>query len=87
MANAGILLVLSAFVFVRIGYVYPSRTPTLRRVTILFGSLWGASVIALIVALPDVPRALLLGSLAFPIYYTVLSWILHARRPRDVVRT
>ena len=25
--NAAILLVLSALVFVRIGYVYPSRTP------------------------------------------------------------
>ena len=29
--NAVILLVLSALVFWRIGYVYPSRTPTLRR--------------------------------------------------------
>jgi phosphatidylcholine synthase len=87
LVNAGILLVLSALVFVRIGYVYPSRTPTLRLVTIAFGTLWGASVIAIIFALPDVPPALLLGSLSFPIYYTVLSWVLHARRPRDVVRT
>ena len=29
--NAVVLLVLSALVFVRIGYVYPSRTPTLQR--------------------------------------------------------
>ena len=28
--NAMILLALSALVFVRIGYVYPSRTPVLR---------------------------------------------------------
>jgi phosphatidylcholine synthase len=85
--NAGILLVLSALVFVRIGYVYPSRTPTLRRSTIALGILWGVSVFAMIFALPDVPPALLFGSLAFPIYYTVLSWVLHARRPRGVVRT
>ena len=32
-ANAAILLVLSALVFVRIGYVYPTRTPDLRVLT------------------------------------------------------
>lgn len=86
-ANATILLVLSVLVFVRIGYVYPSRTPTLRAVTIGLGSLWGVSVIAMILALPDVPRPLLFGSLLFPVYYTSLSFFLHTRRPRGVVRT
>jgi phosphatidylcholine synthase len=85
--NAAILLVLSVLVFVRIGYVYPSRTPTLRAVTIGLGSLWGVSVIAMILALPDVPRSLLFGSLLFPVYYTSLSFFLHTRRPRGVVRT
>jgi phosphatidylcholine synthase len=85
--NAAILLVLSALVFVRIGYVYPSRTPTLRAVTIALGSLWGVSVIALILSLPDVPRALLFSSLLFPVYYTSLSFFLHTRRPRGVIRT
>ena len=33
-ANAAILLVLSALVFVRIGYVYPTRTPDLRVLTL-----------------------------------------------------
>jgi hypothetical protein len=30
--------------------------------------------------LPDVPRALLIASLFFPVYYTVLSFWLHAQR-------
>src|SRR5258708_31570117 len=42
--NAVVLVVLSALVFVRIGYVYPSRTPTLRMLTLTLGSAWAALV-------------------------------------------
>jgi len=78
--SAAILILLSVLVFVRIGYVYPSRTPVLRGLTVLFGSAWGISVAALICWLPSPPRWLAIASLAFPIYYTVLSLVLHARR-------
>jgi phosphatidylcholine synthase len=81
-ANAAILLILSALVFVRIGYVYPSRTPVLRGVTTALGAVWAVMVIAIIVSIPDVPRALLIGSLFFPIYYTALSLALHRRRAK-----
>jgi phosphatidylcholine synthase len=80
--NVGILLALSAMVFVRLGYVYPTRTPVLRGLTIALGLVWTLMVIALIVQLPDVSRALLIGSLFFPVYYAVLSFVLHARRAR-----
>jgi phosphatidylcholine synthase len=78
--SAAILILLSVLVFVRIGYVYPSRTPVLRGLTVLFGSAWGISVAALICWLPSPPRWLAIASLAFPVYYTVLSLVLHARR-------
>ena len=78
--NAGILVTLSAMVFVRIGYVYPSRTPVLRGLTTALGTLWAVMMVAIILAMPDVPMALLAGSLFFPIYYTVLSFALHVRR-------
>jgi phosphatidylcholine synthase len=81
-ANAAILLVLSVLVFVRIGYVYPSRTPVLRGVTTTLGAVWAVMVIAIIVSIPDVPRPLLVGSLFFPIYYTALSLVLHRRRAK-----
>lgn len=74
------LLALSALVFVRVGYVYPSRTPVLRTLTIVLAVVWGGMVLGIILALPHPPRALLLASLYFPIYYTVLSFALHARR-------
>jgi len=78
--NGIVLLVLSALVFVRIRYIYPSRTPVLRGLTIALCVLWGGMVLQMILMLPDVPRSLLLGSLFFPVYYVVLSLALHARQ-------
>ena len=78
--NAGLLLVLVALVFVRIGYVYPSRTPVLQRTTVLLGGIWAIMMLVVLYMLPDVPRTLLIISLFFPIYYTMLSFWLHFRR-------
>lgn len=80
--NAIVLLVLSALVFVRIGYVYPSRTPELKTLTLTLGTIWAAALAVMIAMWPSPPRALTIGSLAFPVYYTVLSLILDARRRR-----
>ena len=80
--NAIVLVVLSALVFVRIGYVYPSRTPVLRGLTLTLGSAWAAAIGAMIVLWPFPPRWLTIGSLAFPVYYLVLSLVLNARRER-----
>ena len=85
--NAVILVVLSALVFVRIGYVYPSRTPTLRTLTLALGSIWALLIVAVIFTLPDVPPVLLVASLFFPAYYIVLSFALQMRRARAPLRT
>jgi phosphatidylcholine synthase len=78
--NAAVLLALSALVFVRIGYVYPSRTPVLRALTLALGAAWGGALAVIIAMWPSAPRMLLVASLAFPVYYLVLSLILNARR-------
>jgi phosphatidylcholine synthase len=80
--NAIVLLVLSAMVFVRIGYIHPSRTPVLRGLTIALCVIWGVMVLQIILMLPDVPRMLLLTSFFFPVYYFVLSLVLNRRRVR-----
>lgn len=80
--NAAIVVALAAMVFVRIGYVYPSRTPTLRLTTLALMVAWGVMLLLIIWWMPEPPRALVLASLIFPIYYTVLSLVLHARRAR-----
>jgi hypothetical protein len=41
-------------------------------------------VLAMIATMPDVPRVLLIVSLFFPVYYTVLSLVLHSRRRRSL---
>jgi phosphatidylcholine synthase len=81
--NAVILLFLSVLVFVRIGYVYPSRTPTLRVLTIALSLVWAVLIVSMILMLPDVPRLLLASSLFFPAYYAGLSLVLHSRRSRS----
>ncbi len=78
--NAAILLGLSVLVFVRIGYVYPSRTPVLRGLTTALGLIWALMVIAIIWSMPEVRPGLLVVSLFFPVYYMVLSLVLHQRR-------
>ncbi|MCA1650830.1 MAG: CDP-diacylglycerol O-phosphatidyltransferase [Acidobacteria bacterium] len=82
LVNAAVVLFLVVMVFVRIGYIYPSRTPILQGLTIALGLVWGVMVVAIVQAMPSVPRPLLIGSLFFPVYYIVLSWFLHARRQR-----
>jgi phosphatidylcholine synthase len=78
--NAAILLVLAGLVFVRVGYVYPTRTPVLRGLTIALCLAWAVMIVAIVLQLPDVAPWLLAASLFFPVYYTVLSLVLNARR-------
>jgi phosphatidylcholine synthase len=79
-STAAVLLALSALVFWRVGYVYPSRTPVLRGLTMTLAVAWGAMIVAMILLLPDVPRWLVAASLFYPVYYLVLSYALHVRR-------
>jgi len=78
--NAAILVALSALVFVRIGWIYPSRTPTLQPLTLGLAGAWTLALIAIIFEWPSPPRWIAIGSLLFPVYYIVLSLILHTRR-------
>jgi phosphatidylcholine synthase len=78
--NALVLLTLVTLVFVPIGYVYPSRTPHLRGVTVLFGIVWGVAIVAIILTLPAPATWLVYGSFAYPLYYVVLSLYLQRHR-------
>ena len=78
--TAAVLVGLCALIFVRIGYVYPSRTPTLMRTTLALSALWAVAVAAMIWMLPARATALAILSLFFPVYYFVLSVVLQIRR-------
>jgi phosphatidylcholine synthase len=78
--NAIILLALAGFVFIPIRYLYPSRTPYWRVLTITLGLIWGAMLLVMLWELPAVSAILLWGSLLFPLYYVVLSLVVGRRR-------
>ena len=82
LATGVVLVGLCAMIFVRIGYVYPSRTPVLMRTTLALGAAWAVAVAAMIWMLPSRSMWLAILSLVFPVYYFVLSLVLHARRAR-----
>jgi phosphatidylcholine synthase len=67
-------------VFVPIRYVYPSRTVTLRPVTLGLGAVWAALLLALIWRIAHPPAWLVWSSLIHPAYYVALSLWLTARR-------
>ena len=87
MVNAAILLGLTALVFVPIRFIYPSRTPAFQTPTNILGVIWGLQMVAMLWLMPDVSPLLFWTSLFFPLYYVVLSFVLHRRRPRPGPRT
>lgn len=81
--NAAILLTLAVLVVVRIRYVYPSRTSHWRVTTNVAGVVWGALMLVMLWQYPAVSAELFFISLAFPVYYIVLSLALHFRLVRS----
>ena len=79
--NAFLILFLSVLVFVPIKYLYPSRSPILRGLTITLGSAWGILVFIMIYMLPQPPISVVLISLLYPVYYFLLSLWIAARKP------
>ena len=79
---AVLLLVCAVLVFVPIGYVYPSRTTTLQVPTLALTALWLVSYAVLLAQYPDPSTIWLTISLAYVVYYVVLSLYLTARRSR-----
>ena len=78
--NLVILLGLSVLVFVPIHYLYPSRSPVFRRLTVGLGAVWGILVMVMLWQMPSVSRTVFWLSLVFPVYYVLLSFGLELRR-------
>jgi phosphatidylcholine synthase len=78
--NAAVIALLAIGVFVPLRYVYPSRTPTLRGLTVALGIAWGVAIVWALLHLhaPDT-RTVVVASLAYVAYYFALSIALHVR--------
>jgi len=82
-ATVAVLLTLcAALVFVPIGYIYPSRTDTLRGLTLGLTTVWLVSYAALLSQVRSPGPVWLTISLAYVLYYVALSLYLTARRTR-----
>lgn len=71
--NLAILALLNVLVFVPVKYVYPSRTVRARALTLTLTCLYGAAGTFAVAQYPAVPLWLMVVSLAYVVYYVVLS--------------
>lgn len=77
-ATAAWVVVLSILVFAPLKFLYPSRAPRFRALSIGLGAAWGTVMSYAIWVLPDAPSLLLWASLAYPAYYCGMSFWLQA---------
>lgn len=81
--NAGVVAVLALLVMVPTRYVYPSKTPHYRALTIVLMIVW---MVQLLLAFVDPARygtnAWMAATLVFPVYYLALSFYLDRKLPR-----
>ena len=80
--NGLLVCFLSVFVFIPIRYIYPTRTPDFRLLTNLLGAVWVVLLLVLMWQFPTPPGWLVWLSLAYPLYYTLLSFYLHKKTRR-----
>ncbi len=80
--NAAVVTAFALGVFVPIRWVYPSRTVTLRPLTVGLGIAWGFVLCWALLDIRRTPRWVIEASLAYPVYYATLSLVLHLRRGR-----
>jgi phosphatidylcholine synthase len=83
--NAVVLLACAILVFVPIRYVYPSRTKTLRLLTLFLAADWAALLVLIVWRLPATDGPWIALSFVFPVYYLVLSLWLSAFARRNEI--
>ena len=77
-ATAVWVVVLALLVFAPLKFLYPSRAPRFRTISIALGAVWGAVLSWVIWTLPDASQILIWASLAYPAYYCGMSFWLQA---------
>lgn len=76
LTEAAVVLTCVVLAFVPIKYVYPSRTPRLRKLTLSLSTAWGFAMVAMVLLYPHVPAWLMFASLTYVAYYVGLSLVI-----------
>jgi len=74
--SLAIIILLALLTFIPSRYLYPSQRGPLSRLTILLGASWTVLLLLILWRWEDEPRALIMISLGFPLYYLLISWAL-----------
>ncbi len=77
--NLAMILALAVAVFIPVRYLYPSRTPFLRPLTVTLSLLWGGLLLLALIWYPEGHQGPVYISLVYVFYYIVLSLYLTAR--------
>jgi phosphatidylcholine synthase len=72
------VVVLAVLVFAPLKFLYPSRAPRFRALSLALGGVWALVMVYLVWAFPAVPVTLVWLSLAYPAYYCLMSFWLQA---------
>lgn len=78
--SMAVIVGLALLTFVPSVYLYPSKGGPYARLTGFLTLIWGIILIAIVVLWPSAPKPLVNWSLAFPIYYMGLSWVITLQR-------
>jgi phosphatidylcholine synthase len=84
-ATLALLVVFSVLTFVPTRYLYPTQPGSLNRFSAALGAVWGAFLVSIVWNWTDKPhdadraQGLISLSLAYPVYYLVVSWALSIR--------
>lgn len=81
--NLAFLLTFNLLVFIPIKWIYPTRTPHLRRLTLIFSYIYGFVGIWGVLQYPNVPSWVVWSSFLYVGYYAILS--LWPRKPAEIV--
>lgn len=74
--SVAILFIFVVATFLPVKFIYPTKTPILKELTLSLGFIYGLQFIALIILFEESPAYLLYSSFIFPIYYFTLSFYL-----------
>lgn len=80
--SLALIITLSALTFIPWRYLYPSQRAPFNRLTNLLAVIWAALLLTILARPSENAGWLLLLSLAFPLYYMLMSWALTFRRWR-----
>lgn len=76
---SAILLVFALSTFLPIKFIYPTRTPHFKSLTLFLGGIFAVQLVAMMILFEESPMYMVYSSFIFPVYYFTLSFYFNFR--------